>query len=255
MYSQKNKNMTTTTITLDRVKNYKGQNSFLKNLQGSLAKYNGLTDKQMAAAENCLNGEAKAIDMDNLRPELRKIVEYKGENSFVKDIASKFQKYGTLTQKQIEAATKQITKEEDKEKTIRMNWPTIGETIKLGRKVGVQLKETYGLEFNPILIDITKLLAVSPKAVKFAGKMTIKRGKVCTCCMKTLTDEFSMLTNMGKICAKHMKVEYITDASQAEGFRERYLQRVEEIGTMEFWVPRKQIVKWEGMTETILRTM
>lgn len=247
--------MTDTTITLDRVKNYKGQNSFLKNLQGSLAKYNGLTDKQMVAAEKCLNGEDNTIDMDNLRPELKYIVEYKGENSFVKDIISKYQKYGTFTQKQIEAVAKQITKEEDKEKIIRMNWPTIGETIKLGRKIGVQLKDTYGLEFNPILIDITKLLAVSSKEVKFAGKMTIKRGKVCTCCMKTLTDEFSMLTNMGKICARHMKVEYITDASQAESFREKYLQRVEEIGEMEFWVPRKQIVKWNGMTESILRSM
>lgn len=247
--------MTATTITLDRVKNYKGQNSFLKNLQGSLAKNNGLTDKQMAAAEKCLNGEDNTIDMDNLRPELKYIVEYKGENSFVKDIISKYQKYGTFTQKQIEAVAKQIIKEEDKEKTIRMNWPTIGETIKLGRKIGVQLKDTYGLEFNPILIDITKLLAVSSKAVKFAGKMTIKRGKVCTCCMKTLTDEFSMLTNMGKICARHLKVEYITDSSQAESFRERYLQRVEEIGEMEFWVPRKQIVKWNGMTEPILRSM
>jgi len=186
---------------------------------------------------------------------LDRVKNYKGENSFVKDIISKYQKYGTFTQKQIEAVAKQITKEEDKEKTIRMNWPTIGETIKLGRKIGVQLKDTYGLEFNPILIDITKLLAVSSKAVKFAGKMTIKRGKVCTCCMKTLTDEFSMLTNMGKICARHMKVEYITDASQAESFRERYLQRVEEIGEMEFWVPRKQIVKWNGMTESILRSM
>jgi hypothetical protein len=243
--------MTTTTITLDRVKNYKGQNSFLKNLQGSLAKYNGLTDKQMAAAENCLNGEAKAIDMDNLRPELRKIVEYKGENSFVKDIASKFQKYGTLTQKQIEAATKQITKEEDKEKTIRMNWPTVNETIKLGRKVGVQLKETYGLEFNPILIDITKLLAVSPKAVKFAGKMTVKRGNICMCCGRELTDEFSMLTKMGKTCAKHMGVTYITDVNQVDKFREEYLKKVEEIGEMEFWVPNSQIKSWEGDTKVL----
>jgi len=255
LYSQNDKTMTPTITTLDRVRNYKGQNSFLKNLQGALAKYNGLTDKQMTAAEKCLNSEVKTIDMNNLSPELREIVEYKGENSFVKDIASKFQKYGTLTQKQIEAAAKQITKEEDKEKTIRMNWPTIGETIKLGRKIGIQLKETYGLEFNPILIDITRLLSVSPKAVKFAGKMTIKRGKVCTSCMKTLTDEFSMLTNMGKICAKHMKIEYITDASQAEGFRERYLQRVEEIGTMEFWVPKSQIVKWNGSTEMAVKTM
>lgn len=247
--------MTSTTITLDRVKNYKGQNSFLKNLQGSLAKYNGLTDKQMVAAEKCLNSEDNTIDMDNLRPELRFIVEYKGENSFVKDIISKYQKYGTFTQKQIEAVAKQITKEEDKEKTIRMNWPCVGETIVIGRKIGQQLKEIYGLEFNPTLLDITKLLGVSPKAVKFAGKMTIKRGKICTSCMKDLTDEFSMLTGMGKICAKHMRVPYIKDVSEANRFREDYLKRVEELGEFEFWIPRKQIKKWTGMTESIVKTM
>ena len=136
-----------------------------------------------------------------------------------------------------------------------MNWPTIGETIKLGRKVGMQLKEKYSLQFNPILIDITSLKAVSPKAVLFTGKMTVKRGKVCTCCMKTLTDEFSMLTGMGKICAGHMRVEYITDASQVDRFREDYLKRVEEIGEMEFWVPKSQIKKWDGATEAFLRTI
>lgn len=246
--------MTTTTTTLDRVKNYQGQNSFVNKMKTVIAKYHGLTPNQMAAVEKCLNAVTE-VKINEVSPEIKVILDYTGENSFVKDIASKFKTYGTLTQKQIEVATKQITKEEDKENTLRMNWPTIGETIKLGRKIGIQLKETYGLEFNPILIDITRLLSISPKAVKFAGKMTIKRGKVCTCCMKTLTDEFSMLTNMGKTCAKHMRVEYITDVSQAESFRNRYLQRVEEIGEMQFWVPRKQIVKWDGITETVLRSM
>ena len=73
--------------------------------------------------------------------------------------------------------------------------------------------------------------------------------------MKDLTDEFSMLTGLGKICAAHMRVPYIKDASEAARFREDYLRRVEEIGEMEFWIPRKQIKKWTGMTEAILRSM
>jgi len=244
----------TSTTTIEKVRNYQGQNSFVIKMKDTVAKYGGLTPKQLAAVEKCLNATAQ-VDMNNLPEDLKRIVEYKGENPFVKDIAAKFKQYGSLTENQKAAALKQIQKEEDKEKTIRMNWPTIGETIKLGRKVGKQLAETYELKFNPILIDITKLLAVSPKAVKFAGKMTVKRGKVCTCCMKTLTDEFSMLTGMGKICAGHVGVEYITDASQADRFREEYLKRVEEIGEMEFWVPKSQIKKWDGSTEAILRVM
>jgi hypothetical protein len=248
--------MTTTTLSVqDKVRNYQGQNSFVLKMKETMKRWGGLTPKQAEAAEKALNSEVKNVDMENLPEDIKRIVDYKGENPFVKEIASKFQKYGTLTSKQIGAAVNQIQKEEDKEKTVRMNWPTIGETIKLGRKIGIQLKEKYGLEFNPILIDITSLKAISPKAVLFTGKMTVKRGKVCTCCMKTLTDEFSMLTGMGKICAGHMKIEYITDASQADRFRQDYLRRVEEIGEMEFWVPKSQIKKWDGDTEAILRMM
>ena len=246
--------MTNTLTTLDRVRNYEGQNSFVLKMKSVVAKYNGLTPNQLAAVEKCLNA-VTTIKVEEMTEEMKRIVDYTGENKFVKDVAAKLQKFGTLTEKQKSVALAQIQKEEDQERTIRVNWPTTGETIIIGRKIGQQLKETYGLEFNPMLIDITRLLGVSPKAVKFAGKMTIKRGKICTSCMKDLTDEFSMLTGMGKICAKHFKVPYIKDASEAARFREDYLKRVEEIGEMEFWIPRKQIKKWTGMTEAILRSM
>lgn len=246
--------MTTTTqpSIQDKVRNYQGQNRFILNLKDSMKKWGGLTPNQLSAAEKALNSETKVVKTEEMPEGLQRIIDYKGENNFVKDIATKFQKWGTLTSKQIEAAVKQIQKEEDRERTVRMNWPTPGETIVVGRKIGIQLKEKYGLEFNPVLLDIVKLRAVSPKAVMFEGKMTIKRGDVCMCCGRTLTDEFSMLTKMGKTCAGHMKVEYITDASQAEAFRERYLQKVEEIGVMEFWVPKNQIKKWNGSTERVL---
>lgn len=246
--------MTQTISTIEKVRNYQGQNSFVTKMKDTVSRYGGLTPKQLDAVEKCLNAVA-VVKTEEMTEDMKRIVEYTGENTFVKDIASKFQKYGTLTEKQKSAALSQIQKEEDRERTIRMNWPTIGETVIVGRKIGQQLKETYGLEFNPTLIDITKLLAVSPKAVRFEGKMTVNRAKVCLCCGRTLTDEFSMLTNVGPTCARHMKIEYITDRNQADEFRERYLNRVEEIGKMEFWIPKNQIVKWEGMTETILRTM
>lgn len=182
---------------------------------------------------------------------VQKVQNYKGENSFMIKMKDVVIKKGTLSPKQEEIVTKILDKEKS-ERTINMNWPTPGETIIIGRKIGQQLKETYGLEFNPTLLDITKLLGVSPKAVKFAGKMTIKRGKICTSCMRDLTDEFSMLTGMGKTCAGHMRVPYIKDASETARFREDYLRRVDEIGEMEFWVPKNQIKKWNGSTEKVI---
>jgi hypothetical protein len=57
---------------------------------------------------------------------------------------------------------------------------------------------------------------------------------------------------MGKTCAKHMKVEYNKDMSQADRFREEYLKRVEEIGEMTFWVPKSQLKNWEGNSSFLL---
>ena len=244
----------TTTTTTQKVQNYKGTNSFINKMKDAVAKYGSLTIGQSTAVEKILNAPVEAKQVE-LTEDMKKIQAYTGENNFVKEIQSKLEKYGKLTDKQVSASIAQIVKEETKEKTYKMNWPTEGESIILARKIGQQLKETYGLEFNPTLIDITRLLGVSPKAVKFAGKMTVKRGNICMCCGRELTDEFSMLTKMGKTCAKHMKVEYIKDKSEVERFRNDYLKRVEEIGEMQFWVPKSQIKKWNGMTEVIVQTM
>ena len=237
----------TTDITT-QVKNYKGTNSFILKMKDAMSKYGSLTVNQRAAVEKIFKNvtEVKSVEMTD---DMKKIAAYDGDNSFVNELKGKLAQYGRLSDKQISAALKQINK------TVvhKMNVPAAGDTIKVGRKVGQNLKEQYGLKFNPILLDITKVLAFSAKAVKFSGKMTVKRGNVCVCCGKELTDEFSMITGMGKTCAKHMGVEYITDKSQAERFRNEYLQRVEEIGEMEFWVPLSQIKDWEGKTSKLLK--
>ena len=235
-----------------QVKNYKGTNSFILKMKDAMSKYGSLTVNQRTAVEKIFNNpvEAKAVEMTD---DMKKIAAYEGENSFVIELKGKLAQYGKLSDKQISAALTQIQKEENKAATVHLNIPAIGDTIKIGRKAGQNLKETYGLKFNPILLDVTKVLAISPKAVKFAAKLTIKRGSVCTCCMKTLTDEFSMLTGLGKTCAKHVGVPYITDKSQAESFRLEYMKRVDEIGEMEFWIPKSQINTWEGTADILLK--
>ena len=236
------------------VQNYQGHNTFVLKMKDVLSKYGALTSNQAAAVNKILNSPVEAKQVE-LTEDMKKIQAYTGENSFVKEIQSKLEKYGKLSDKQVSAAMNQIQKEETKAQTKKMNIPAEGDTIQVGRKIGQQMKETYGLQFNPTILDITKVLGISPKAVKFAGKMTVKRAKVCVCCAKTLTDEFSMLTTMGKTCAKHMGVEYIKDKSQADRFREDYLKRVEEIGVMEFWVPKSQLKNWEGDTNFLLEIL
>ena len=239
----------TTDITT-QVKNYNGKNSFILKMKDAVSKYGSLTVNQRSAVEKIFNNpvESKSVEMTD---EVKKIASYEGPNSFVIDLKNKLNQYGKLSEKQISAGLKQIDKEENKTVIRKVNVPAIGDTIKVGRKIGQQLKEQYGLNFNPILLDITKVLSFTSKAVKFSGKMTVKRGDVCVCCAKTLTDEFSMMTKMGKTCAKHMGVTYITDVNQVDKFREEYLKKVEEIGEMEFWVPNSQIKSWEGNTQVL----
>ena len=241
------------TNTIERVRNYQGANSCVIKMKDAVSKYGSLTPKQLVAVEKCLNDLPKQINMDELPEDIKKIVDYTGENAFVKEIAEKFKKYGTLTERQKSAAITSIDKEAYKKRKVTMRLPVIGDTVKVGRNIGIKLKEEYNLKFNPILIDVTRILAVTPKAVKLSGKMTVKRGDVCMCCAKTLTDEFSMLTRMGKTCAKHMGVEYITNVNDADRFREEYLKRVDEIGEFEFWIPNSQIKFWEGKGEFVVK--
>lgn len=244
------------TSTITKVSNYQGANPFVLKMKGVISKWGKLTPKQEEAVERALMAQPK-INVDELPDNMKSIANYDGPNKFVLDIQKKLLTYGTLSDLQISKANEQIVKEKTERRYLNFpkGIPTPGETIKIGRSIGVKLKETYGLKFNPILIDITKVLAITDKAVKFSGKLTIKRGDVCTSCLKTLTDEFSMLTGMGKTCAKNVGVPYITDKSQATKFREEYLKRVDEIGEMEFWIPISRIVKWEGKGESLLRIL
>lgn len=242
----------TTTNTTSKVKNYQGANSFINKMKDTLNKYGSLTQKQSEAVEKILANQVK-VDVESLPENLKSIANYEGENKFVNDIKNKLMTYGTLTDNQVSAANAQIQKESDKNKTVKLRIPVLGETIQLRRATAELLKEKHGLEFNPLLIDVTKILEVSPKAIKVAGKLTVKRGKICNCCAKTLTDEFSMLTGLGKTCAKHLGVKYITDSTQADKFREEYLNKVEEIGEMETWIPLSQVKVLSDKLEVILK--
>jgi hypothetical protein len=241
------------TNTIEKVRNYQGTNSFVNKMKQVVHQYGSLTPNQLTAVDKCLNDVPKQVNVETLPEDMRRIADYKGGNDFVKEIANKLMTFGTLTERQKSAALNTIEKEENKAKKVTMKLPVIGDTVKVGRNIGIKLKEEYNLKFNPILIDVTRILAVTPKAVKLSGKMTVKRGDVCMCCAKTLTDEFSMLTRMGKTCAKHMGVEYITNVNDADRFREEYLKRVDEIGEFEFWIPNSQIKFWEGKGEFVVK--
>ena len=97
--------------TITQVQNYNGHNTFINRMKDVIKKYGSLTANQSAAVEKILNApvEAKQVEMTE---DMKKIQAYEGTNSFVKEIQSKLNQYGKLTDKQTSAAITQIQKEE-----------------------------------------------------------------------------------------------------------------------------------------------
>ena len=227
--------------TEQKVRNYQGNNKFLNSLKESLTRYSSLTQRQCDIAEKSLrnlerNGE---LVIENLSEDLQLIMNYTGSNEFILKIKDQYTQWRNLSDRQISAAVKSIKKE--KTPTIEIRVDLNNESIKIKRGIALKIKEEYGLEFMPILVDLVGTTHISSKAVRVRAKLTKENGDVCRCCGAELTDEFSILTGMGPICAKNLKVRYIKDKTEAARFHEELALRVEEIGEFEFWLPKTQI--------------
>jgi hypothetical protein len=106
------------TATLyNEIMNYQGQNNFLLSIRISLSKWGRLTPGQISAATRCFAPIAKKeMKEQPVTPEIQKILDYKGGNTFVLDIKKKYETFKYLSLKQIEVTNKAITKEEEAKK-------------------------------------------------------------------------------------------------------------------------------------------
>src|SRR6056300_811356 len=105
-----------------------------------------------------------------------KVRNYQGTSNFIKALKMKFKKYRKLTDKQVDAGFKAIDREIQKDSQKDMNIKLVGNTIKIGRKVAMGIKENYNLEFHPILVDVTEVMVMSNKAFKLKAKLTKENG-------------------------------------------------------------------------------
>ena len=235
-----NNQMTMTNVE-QKVRDYKGINTFIRNIQPSLSKWGRLTQKQYDIASKILLKEEKQgpINMDELSEDLKTILSYDGGNEFVLKMKTQYQDWRSLTERQISSAIRQIKKEKSPARDINISLNN--ESIKLKRGIALRLKQEYGLEFMPILVDLVKATKISEKAVRVSVKLTEDNGDVCRCCGLELTDPFSILTGMGATCARHLGVKYIKDKNEVERFRIDLRERIAEVGEFEFWLPKTQI--------------
>ena len=161
-----------------KVRSYNGTNNFIKNIQPSLLKWGRLTQKQYDIASRILQREEKQgpIVMEELSDDLKKIMSYQGGNEFVMKLKTQFETYRNLTERQIAAGIRQIKKEKSPSRDLEISLNN--ESIKLRRGVALRLKEEYGLDFMPILVDLVKTTKISEKAVRVSVKMTEQNGDV-----------------------------------------------------------------------------
>lgn len=248
--------MTVTGINIEeKVRNYQGQSNFINSLKTGLQKYGRLTPKQFEAAKKVImNDERKKdINVEELPTNLRAIVEYTGESNFVNDLKMKYKKYRQLTEKQISAGYKAIDREIQKDSQKDLNLRLVGNTIKIGRKVAMGIKENYDLDFHPILVDVTEVMTISNKAFKLKAKLTKENGGICRCCGRTLTDEMSQVTGIGPVCAGYVGVKHPKNVKEVEKFKEDMSNKIDEIGEFEFWIPKRAIVQWNGTAGVMMR--
>ena len=244
-----NKNKMT---TIEKIRNYEGQNQFLQNLKMSLKQWGRLTDKQLSAAERVLRGSHE-VNVETLPAQLKKIVEYVGTHELVVDVKNKFLKYGTLSEKQISVANKIIINESEKKVIFRHPIRIEDNTIKVSRAIGYKLARNHNLQFLPLFIDTQYFLGMKGNALHIRGKLTSKIMNVCSLCGRALTDEFSILTGYGKTCAKHLGVEYVKDKNDVSRFKTEIKQKIDEIGYLDFWIHKNSIKGWEGFDKYILQ--
>lgn len=185
---------------------------------------------------------------------IEKVKNYEGDNKFMNSLKRGYLKYGSLTENQMSAAVRTIEgirRHKQSQKRIDVN--LVGDTIKIGRKIALSIKKEYGLDFHPVLIDVTSVTGITDRAIRLKGKLTKQNGGICCCCGKTLTDEMSQITGIGPICAKYVGVPHPKSKDEVEKFMGDMQKKIDDIGEFEFWIPKRAIVKWEGKGGVMLK--
>ena len=129
-------------------------------------------------------------------------------------------------------------------KEIEIRVPLQNESVKLKRKVAIQIREGLGLKFHPLLVDLISTTHMTTDAVRVRAKLTEQNGKCCRLCNKTLTTDLSMRAGMGSTCAGYLGSKYPVSFEEMEAFRSDINKKVQDLGEFEFWLPKSQIKEY-----------
>lgn len=181
---------------------------------------------------------------------IQKLINYEGNNGFVKSVLNGYNRWGKLTPKQMEAVKKFFAPKKTKGsiKPIKINVDLV-----LKRYVAREISEEYNLgKITPITVTVSEINALTNKAVRVKGKMTFTDVGCCRCCGRDLTDWVSKASGIGPTCAKYMGLKRPTTQSEVKEFNKNLKEKIDEIGELEFWIPKSHIKNAMGSLKYIL---
>jgi hypothetical protein len=181
---------------------------------------------------------------------IQKLINYEGNNGFVKSVLNGYNRWGKLTPKQMEAVKKFFAPKKPKGsiKPIKINVDLV-----LKRYVAREISEEYNLgKITPITVTVSEINALTNKSVRVKGKMTFTDVGCCRCCGRDLTDWVSKASGIGPTCAKYMGLKRPTTQSEVKEFNKNLKEKIDEIGELEFWIPKSHIKNAMGSLKYIL---
>jgi len=178
---------------------------------------------------------------------------YNGTNNFVNSVKSYFLAKGFISVKQLSAIS-DFFERENAPKVLPQTQVNKYQTIVLKNPTLIKIK---GVRFvtelciNKLQLGTIKsfawvvkeVTAETPRAIRIKAEIpdnTFTFG-FCRNCGRKLTDKFSMLTGMGKVCADYYGIPYIKDISEVEEFKNRLDNVIKSIGVKEFWLPKSRV--------------
>lgn len=183
--------------------------------------------------------------MENLTIE-KNVKDYNGNNNFILSLKDGLEKYGRLTEKQLNAASNFFTKlnkrnSEFIKSVINPTQKNVNVNIKVGNYIAKTISKDNNLTFTPFLMTITKVLKVTEKAYRVVGKMNTSDVSSCRLCGRDLTDWRSHATGIGPVCSKNLGIPYVRKKEDVDTYKKQVKEKIDKIGDLTFWIPKSQI--------------
>jgi hypothetical protein len=188
-----------------------------------------------------------------MTPEIQFISQYEGASSFFQSLRQQWEARGSLTERQIECITRELSKAEPTAIDVTGLQTGGGIEIRrwLARKIAEEFKTIPAHLEAPVAfrnLEITEIHRETAKAVQVTFRYSSKICERCHVCGAELDTDVSRACGIGPVCAKKLgfKRASLGDAGAIVERMEAICREVGEVGPR--WIPKSQIVRQWGQS-------